>query len=279
MKLFIGTPLTIRPTIHKKAFTSYKEFILYLIKILEPIDIIWIINIDIINNIEYDYNIYEKTEKIITDIYSDIVKIKFNFIRNKDGNFLRAVNNITSFCCENGIKQNDLFFYLEDDWFIENNEYKKNISDIFNFIANYKEKCEFAVSSIGSFSPFICNYEFFKYYNKLYKKNKKNPEKISRHNIIYDIVKNKKKLFIYNLMFDSKKKNNKFINNNNTHIDSKYTLKFIKNKCREYNEVYDSCDTFIKTYNFYNLYNYNDIPLSQINYFCYNNILFKDIGR
>lgn len=291
MIIYIGTPATIRPEVHEHSFKSYVPLLQNMISVVKPTKIVWVVNVDIQksilrekheNKVEHINWLLKTTQKIITESVCELGIVDFKFILNRDGSFLRAMQNITRDCCKT-MKQGDLFFHLEDDWYVGNRGYTHNFAAICKFIAQQKEAYELGVSSIGSFSPFICNMEFMQYYNKLYAKHKKNPEKISRNNIIRSLVCRDFTLSVYNLGFDPANKDENVFVSDKIHLqDFKYTRKFIKDVCIKENIPYKKdigVDGYITTHNYVNLYDTELYKPTEINYVRYSPIFFRDIGR
>ena len=286
MILYIGTPATIRPNIHKHAFTSYVPYIDNLIKLLKPNSVQWIVNIDIQKSLlrkeltdDEIESMFTETKNIITNIYKDMELIKFTFFTNRIGSFVNALNRITSIGCQN-IQQDDLFLYLEDDWIVVSDIYKSLSTQIYAHVAQLTVSAEIGYSSIGSFSPFICNFKFFKYYCKLRLKNKKNPEKISRHNIFNDIVQNNLKLTILNIDNNSESADNTLLHNNHSSLDCKYTLLFLKYSSKNLDKPFtNNLDQYVKSYNYQNVTDPYMFNLTDINYIKFWPTIFRDIGR
>lgn len=151
MKLFICTTAINRSELHTKSFENYN-------KILQSItnyEIEWHINIDKVKDIEEDRMITcENIKKIIN---SNKIKLFFN-ISDTSG-MTQATKYLFNKINEN-IKENDLIFWLEDDWIIED-----NTQNIINIILQQIDKntfLSFFQYAFCSFAPCIFGYNVFK---------------------------------------------------------------------------------------------------------------------
>ena len=185
----IGTTAINRPDLHTISFENYKENLI--IPIIQSTDekIIWIVNIDHVKSLDSDL---ETTKENILKIFEKEIetnKLEFVFILNEEGNFNKAIRNITNKVNEIINKNFVGYIHLEDDWIL-----KKKVCEIKLFQPNKikQQSCFYSVDVVNFFSnpdikvsfqpcfmkPFIWFYMFYKKLNVKEPDFKMDPEKI-----------------------------------------------------------------------------------------------------
>lgn len=106
MRLLILTTAINRSELHKETFEGYKKLLTKGMKVR------WIINIDTVEQLEEDGIV---TELNIIEMFDDYPNVHFEFIRNRDGNFNRAVRRLLVEGSKY-LNKTDFILWLEDDW-------------------------------------------------------------------------------------------------------------------------------------------------------------------
>lgn len=106
MNLLVLTTAINRSRLHTETFEGYKEFL------NDGVKVRWIVNIDTVAELgEPGW----ETEQNIVEIFDDEPNFSFEFIRNRDGNFNRAVRRLLKES-KKYLDKVDWVIWLEDDW-------------------------------------------------------------------------------------------------------------------------------------------------------------------
>lgn len=125
-KLVICTTAICRSNLHNKCIPAINDKLLE----LKDINIYWIINIDNISAFS------DETQEHTVNNFNEIIsnKIKKHYICPKSPSHPEAINNITQLISdENLLTENTAIFWLEDDWFL-NEQYFKTLMSFIKYI-------------------------------------------------------------------------------------------------------------------------------------------------
>lgn len=179
--LYILTTAIIRPNIHKKGISHFIKLINKSTKILNKFNkIYFIINLDDVNSCDKQENI-----KLLKKYKNP--KIFINIYENTNPCFFNAFKNVYFKCNEIQNKlENNIFFWLEDDWYIEENNFNKYLEkEIISFI-NDDNQYLMTVNQKPSGPPFLFKQFYFEkviyYINNIHliDKTSKDPEVIMK---------------------------------------------------------------------------------------------------
>lgn len=144
MKVLVLTTAINRSGLHLQTFEGYKNFL------SGKTNIHWIVNIDTVAELEEDGIV---TETNIVDMFDDARNFHFEFVRNRDGNFNRAVRTLLR-KSKKYLNKVDWVLWLEDDWMYDLRYIVRidQVLDGFDTDINLKEK--FCLTSVSKGLPY-----------------------------------------------------------------------------------------------------------------------------